>query len=238
MRRLTVVVVTAFALLAALLPAAAMARGKDRNHDRLPDKWERHHHLSLKVKQTKRDQDKDGLNNLREYRNHSNPRDADSDDDGFDDGDEVRHGSEPDDDDSDDDGVTDDDENAGKVKSFDAASGLLVIELAKDGSLVSGTVTSGTEVECEGPAPTATTSSGDDDADDDDDSGSGSGSSGSGHSGDDDDHGDDHGGDDDGDDDEHECGAAALVAGAIVHEADLTVDSSGNAVWREVELRS
>src|SRR3954462_6048470 len=103
-RRFVVVAIAAFALLAALLPAAAMARGKDGNHDRIPDKWERHHSLSLKVKQTKRDQDKDGLNNLREFKNHSNPRDADTDDDGLDDGDEVHHGDDPGDDDSDNDG--------------------------------------------------------------------------------------------------------------------------------------
>jgi hypothetical protein len=236
MRRLALVAVAALALLAALLPAAAMARGKDRNHDRIPDRWERHHHLSLKVKQTRRDQDADGLNNLREFRSHSDPRDADSDDDGLDDGDELRHGDDPGDDDTDDDGIGDDDENAGTVSSFDAATGVLVIKLAKDGSLVSGSVTSATEVECEGAAPTATAShddgdnsgpgSGDDD-DDDDNSGPGSTSSGDG--------------DDDGEDeveDEHECGTAALVAGAIVHEADLIVGTDGSAVWREVELRT
>jgi hypothetical protein len=220
MRRIIVVAVAAVALLAALLPAAAMARGKDRNHDRLPDKWERHHHLSLKVKQTRRDQDKDGLNNLEEYRHHSDPRDADSDDDGLDDGDEIRHGDDPADHDSDDDGVGDDDENAGTVKSFDATTGVLVITLAKDASEVSGVVTSATEVECEGAAPTASTSS---HGGDDDNSGPGSG--------DDDD-------DDEQGEDEDDCGTAALVPGAIVHEADLLVDSSGTATWREVELRS
>jgi hypothetical protein len=232
-RRLALVAVAALALLAALLPAAAMARGKDRNHDRIPDRWERHHHLSLKVKQTRRDQDADGLNNLREFRHHSDPRDADTDDDGLRDGAELRHGDDPDDHDTDDDGIDDDDENAGTVDSFDADTGVLVIKLAKDGSLVSGRVTSSTEVECEGAAPTATASH---DGDDDDNSGPGSG----------DDGGDDNSGpgstssgdDDDGDEDEHECGTAALVAGAIVHEADLIVGTDGSAVWREVELRT
>src|SRR5215203_917260 len=105
MRRTALLAVTALALLAAVLPAAAMARGKDRNHDRIPDRWEHRHHLSLKVKQTKRDQDKDGLNNLSEFRHHSDPRDADSDNDGLDDGDEVRHGDDPADHDTDDDGI-------------------------------------------------------------------------------------------------------------------------------------
>ncbi len=187
--------ITACALLAALLPAVASAR--DRNRDRIPDRWERHHHLSLKVKQTRRDQDADGLNNLREWRNHTDPRDDDSDDDGIEDG----------------------DENAGTVDSFDANTGVLVIKLAKDGSLVTGTVTSGTEIECEG-APTAAASH---DGDDDDNSGPGGA--------------DDHGDDDDQGEDEHECGTEALVEGANVHEAELKLDG-GTATWREVELRS
>jgi hypothetical protein len=239
-RRLILVAVTALALLAAIVPAA-MARGRDANRDRIPDKWERHHHLSLKVKQTRRDQDKDGLTNLREFRNHTDPRDADSDDDGLDDADDIEHGDNPNDDDTDDDGIQDDDENAGTVDSFDATTGLLVIKLAKDGSLVSGTVTSGTEIECEG-APTATAShdgdgdssgpgSGDDDQAGDDNSGPGSTNSG------DDDANDDHGDDDQGDEDEHDCGTAALVQGAVVHEAELVTTSAG-ATWREVELHT
>ena len=47
---------------------------RDRNHDRIPDRWERHHHLSLKVKQTRRDQDRDGLNNLASGASRSDPR--------------------------------------------------------------------------------------------------------------------------------------------------------------------
>ena len=65
-----------------LVPAAAQASGSgsrasaaDRNGDRIPDRWERRHRLSLKVKQTQRDQDHDGLNNLGEFRAKTNPRD-------------------------------------------------------------------------------------------------------------------------------------------------------------------
>ena len=204
MRRLALMAITAFALLAALLPAAASAR--DRNHDRIPDRWERHHHLSLKVKQTRRDQDRDGLNNLREWRNHSDPRDRDSDDDGLKDSDDV---------------------GAGTIDSFDAAAGVLVIKLARDGTLISGTVTSNTEVECLSP-PMATASH------DSDGDNSGPGSENSGH---DDDGDDDHGDDDDEDENEVDCGIAALVAGAVVHEADLRLED-GTATWREVELRT
>ena len=59
MKRLATAVIAALSLAAMLLPASAMAR--DRNHDRLPDQWEKHHHLSLSRDQSRRDQDRDGL---------------------------------------------------------------------------------------------------------------------------------------------------------------------------------
>ena len=55
----------AIAVLAMALLAPAVASAKDRNHDRIPDRWERNHGLSLKVNQAKRDQDRDLLNNRR-----------------------------------------------------------------------------------------------------------------------------------------------------------------------------
>jgi len=94
--------VLAFALFTILAgPAAA----RDRNHDRIPDRWEKRHHLSLKVNQAKRDQDRDGLRNRAEFRAGLDPRDDDSDDDGLEDG----------------------DENAGTIQSFNAATGRLTI---------------------------------------------------------------------------------------------------------------
>ena len=196
------------AALFALLTAAATAGG-DRNRDRIPDRWERQHDLSLKVKQTRRDQDRDGVDNLHEWRGRTDPRDKDSDDDG----------------------VRDDEENAGTIVSFDPATGELVIEVARDGSQVSGTVTRDTEIECP-VAPTATAAH--DDDDDDSDSGPGSGGDDDGDCEGDDDDGD-H---DDGDHDDRECGTDALVAGAAVREADLTVRADGTRVWREVELKA
>ena len=130
--------VAAAALLAALLPAAAVAKGRDRNHDKLPDRWERAHGLSLNVKQARRDQDRDGLRNLAEYRHGTDPRDADSDDDGLDDGDEVAAGRDPGD---------DRDENAGTVVSFDGTT--LTISLDGGGTLVGAVVDGVTEIECE-----------------------------------------------------------------------------------------
>jgi hypothetical protein len=85
LRRLCVAA-AALALLA--LPGSALASSKDRNHDRIPDRWEKRHHLSLKVNQAKKDPDKDGLNNLGEFRSHTDPRDPDTDNDGTEDGDE------------------------------------------------------------------------------------------------------------------------------------------------------
>ena len=84
---------TVLLALALLAPAGALAaRRTDRNHDRLPDRWERLHHLSLKVDQGPRDQDRDGLNNLTEYADHTNPRRADSDHDGVGDANEDHDG--------------------------------------------------------------------------------------------------------------------------------------------------
>src|SRR4051812_19047001 len=103
-RRLTTTALASAAILAAISPAA-MAQGRDRNHDRLPDRWERAHGLSLTVDQSRRDQDRDGVRNLAEYRHHGDPRRADSDSDGLDDRRELRAGTRLDDRDSDDDGI-------------------------------------------------------------------------------------------------------------------------------------
>jgi hypothetical protein len=87
-RRPMVVVGSALALLFAVTGSTALAA--DRNDDRIPDRWEKRHGLSLKVKQTRRDQDRDGVQNLTEYRSHTEPLDDDSDADGVEDGDEDR----------------------------------------------------------------------------------------------------------------------------------------------------
>ena len=130
----------------AVFALPSIAAAKDRNHDRIPDRWEKRHHLSLKVKQTRRDQDSDQLKNLGEFRQSTNPRKADSDSDGITDGEEVAVGDNPADDDSDNDGVEDGNENAGTVASFDGTT--LTINLAAGGT-ISGLVTDRTEVKCE-----------------------------------------------------------------------------------------
>lgn len=85
MTRPRLVVVALLALLAAL-PSAAQAGRRDRDHDHMPDRWERHFRLRLGVKDGRRDRDHDGLSNLREYRRHTNPRRRDTDRDGIADG--------------------------------------------------------------------------------------------------------------------------------------------------------
>jgi hypothetical protein len=112
--------------LIALLAVPSGAAAKDRNHDRIPDRWEKAHHLSLQVNQAHRDQDRDQLDNRDEFLAGDNPRDADTDNDGTEDG----------------------NENAGRVASFDAASGRLVINLF-GGDTLSGQVNSQTEIKCD-----------------------------------------------------------------------------------------
>jgi hypothetical protein len=200
--------ILAVALVAGLgVVSSASARSRDRNHDRLPDRWERAHHLSLKVKQGKRDQDRDGLNNRGEFRAKTNPRDADTDNDG------IRDGKE----------------HAGTVKSF--KSGVLTISLAQGGELV-GIVDDRTEIECESEAAAHASSDG---RRDDSASSGNTGPSGSSGRGSGDDHGDDPADHDAGDDDRERCGTDALTAGTRVREADVRVTSTGRR-FSEIEV--
>jgi hypothetical protein len=188
------------------------AAAKDGNNDRIPDSWERHHHLSLKVDQRHRDQDHDGLANRGEFRGDFRPHDRDSDNDGVEDG----------------------DENAGTIQSFNSDTGRLVINLFS-GDTVSGLVTSDTEIECEGPNEAEgdnhdgehgdENESGDDRlARDSENSGPGSENSGPGNEGDEN---DEHG--------ERDCSAADLTPDTVVHEAELDVSGAG-VVFEEIEL--
>jgi Bacterial TSP3 repeat len=220
-------------VLTALLavPGAAMAKSRDRDHDKLPDKWEKKFHLSTHHKSAKGDPDKDGLNNRGEFRSRTNPRNADSDNDGVNDAtddqdndgvdnaDEMNEGTNPRDRDTDNDGVGDGEEVAGTIVSFveDSANpgtGVLTIKLA-DESTISGKVDSTTEIECK-------TAGGHGDRHD-----RNGADDGPSH-----DVGDDHG--EHGDDDQH-CTTADLTAGTAVHEAELT-GTGADAVFREVKL--
>jgi autotransporter family porin len=79
-------IAVALASVLGAFPAAAQAHRGDRNHDRIPDRWEQRHGLSLRVNQARRDTDRDRLTNLREYRLHTDPRRRDTDRDGILDG--------------------------------------------------------------------------------------------------------------------------------------------------------
>ena len=207
MKRL-MLLIAALALIA--LPSVALAKSHDRNRDGIPDKWERHFHLSLKQNQAKRDQDHDGLNNKREFRGHTNPRDADTDNDGLEDGQEVETANNPRDADTDDNGVEDGEENTGTITSFNSGTGMLVIDIG-NGHSVTGQVTSATRIECrtreeqevenENGVRSADHGGGDDN------SGPGSTSSGAG--------------DGDRQDEGTTCGMNDLQPGTAVHEAEL-----------------
>ena len=70
--------------------AASGAVARDRDHDGLPDRWERRHHISTSKKSAKKDPDHDRLRNMREFRLRTNPRSKDTDRDGLRDRAEVR----------------------------------------------------------------------------------------------------------------------------------------------------
>lgn len=112
------------ALFAISLPGTASA--KDQNKDRIPDRWERSHKLSLNKDQRKLDQDRDGLKNRGEWRAGTSPRDKDSDGDG----------------------VSDLKEKAGVISAFDAETGELTLTLYAGGEL-SGSVTDETRIRCQ-----------------------------------------------------------------------------------------
>src|SRR3954465_2706720 len=132
LRRLRLVL--AAVALIALLAVPAMASAKrshkknaDANHNSIPDKWEKRFHLRGKGV-AKADPDKDSLNNLAEFRSHTNPLKADSngngvgdasedpDHDGVDNGNEARERTNPCKADSNGNGVKDGKEDADKDK--------------------------------------------------------------------------------------------------------------------------
>ena len=209
------------ALVAVAAPATASA--KDSNRDRIPDRWEKRHKLSLKKDQRKLDQDRDGLKNRGEWKAGTNPRDKDSDEDGTPDG----------------------RENAGVIASYDAETQALTITLYGGGE-IAGSVTDQTRVECdsgaedpgseipEGPAPDPSATHG----------GPGGGYSGGDESGDEDESGSEdewgdhqgwghgpggHGGCN------GDCSLEDLAEGVEILEANVKYTADG-AVFTEIEI--
>lgn len=190
----------------ACLALAGSAAAKDRNHDRIPDRWEVRHHLSLKVDQARRDQDHDHLRNRAEFLAGDNPRDDDTDGDG----------------------VMDGEENAGTIASFDAPSGRLAIDLFGT-ETIAGTVSPQTRIKCEDQGGTRHEAA-------DDEGGRGEEEPGDDHGGERSGPGSAHsrrGHDDNGDG--ANCTTADLTVGAVVQEAEIEVEH-GQATFEEVEL--
>jgi hypothetical protein len=204
------------------------AVAKDRNHDRIPDRWEHRFHLSLKVDQANKDQDRDNVDNLNEFQEGTNPRDADTDDDGVNDGredrdrdglnnqNEDRSANYPVDRDTDNDGIEDGDEVAGTIASFQDP--VLTISLLGGGS-VTGDVTASTRIKCETEDEQENENEVEDEAtashdggSGDDNEGPGSDNSGPGNA-------------------EDLCTTADLTPGTMVHEAELAGSS-----FEEIEL--
>jgi hypothetical protein len=121
-RALRAGICAAMLVVALLVPSSALAR--DRDHDRMPDRWEKKHGLSIHKANARGDKDRDHLSNLGEFRAGTDPEDADSDDDciadddedgdhdGVDNGQEMREHTNPGVRDTDDDGVGDGAEDA------------------------------------------------------------------------------------------------------------------------------
>ncbi|HEX4719799.1 MAG TPA: hypothetical protein VH300_14835 [Thermoleophilaceae bacterium] len=211
-----------------VIPAGALAKSRDRDHDGMPDKWERKHHLNVHANDARRDPDRDHVSNLSEFRHGTNPRKADTDNDGINDENELRDQTNPLKKDSDDDGVGDADEVAGTIVSF--RNNALTIQLPGSGAgTISGTVNDQTRIECDDDANDAaaqtTTARMSRDGDGDDNSGPGSDSRGS-----------DDGPNHDAGDDEAQCTSADLKQGARVHEAKLTKAADGSNVFTKIEL--
>jgi hypothetical protein len=209
--RLTTLAIAAIGLLA-LLALPAVAAAQDRNHDRIPDRWEKRHHLSRAANQAHRDQDRDRLRNRAEFLAGDNPRNADSDGDG----------------------VPDGEENAGTVQSFNTTTGKLVISLFGE-ETISGIVNEETEIQCEHEHSGASASS-----EDGGDEGSGDGQQGQEEPGEDqgEEAGEQEGEDQaehSGEGEEASCTTANLVPGAVVHQAELKVEN-GTATFEEIEL--
>jgi hypothetical protein len=206
-RLLGIALLTTVASMAAI---AAPSQAKDRNHDGIPDKWERSHHLSLKVNQARRDQDHDGLRNRAEFRAQTDPRDADSDNNGIPDG----------------------QEHAGTIGVISGEN--VTINLFGGGS-ITGKVTAQTEIGCDTGGDDNGDGTGDHGSNGErslrhngEGDNQGNGSNG-------DDNGDNHnsGGDHEGD--TQSCPPGALKEGAVVQEAELSLTNAG-AVFQKIDL--
>jgi hypothetical protein len=77
------------------MPWLTLLLDDDSDNDGMPDDWEKAHGLNPKVNDAGEDPDKDGLTNLQEYQNKTDPQAKDTDSDGMPDGWEVQYGLNP-----------------------------------------------------------------------------------------------------------------------------------------------
>src|SRR3954453_15235325 len=241
LRTFSVAAAGALALMVVAFGGTAVA--KDRNHDQIPDKWEKKFNLSLKVDQANKDQDRDKVDNLNEFQEKTDPRDKDTDNDGVKDGredadhDGLNNANEdasanlPDDQDTDNDGTEDGAEVAGTISSFEDP--VLTIALL-DGGSVTGNVTADTRIECktedeqenENEVENEDRATASDDGGSDDSEGSGDDNEGPGS--------ENEGPGDGG----SVCTTADLTAGTMVHEAELEGSSFPKIDLIKKQLRS
>lgn len=212
--RKTSLMAVAFALAAlTVLLMAGSAAAADKNRDKIPDKWEKKNHLSLRVNQAAKDQDQDGLNNAGEYADHTDPHNPDTDSDGVSDSQDTDNhdgpGTESPDPPENGDGLPGGNDQAGTIASY--ADGVLTIDMFTGGS-ISGNVTADTRYRCivttDGTTHESEPVTGDGSSTEPSDEPS-------------DTTPEDEPGDDDPPVDPVPCGSADLVPGGLVHEANL-----------------
>jgi hypothetical protein len=158
--RTIVRLLSALALVAAIVPATASAKKPAPKAS--VAKWAKKNHL--KGSWRNKDADRDGLKNLKEYKAGTNPRKADTDRDGLKDGDELKVGDDPTDRDSDGDGIKDGAEHAGTVT---AVSGDTVTITQFKGGKLTAQVASDADCYAAEDLTADDSSAGDDTSDDD-----------------------------------------------------------------------
>jgi len=158
--RTIVRLLSALALVAAIVPATASAKKPAPKAS--VAKWAKKNHLKGAWKT--KDADRDGLKNLAEFKAGTNPRKADSDRDGLKDGDELKVGDDPLDRDSDGDDIKDGAEHAGTVTAVNGDT--ITITQFKGGKL---TAKIAEDADCYAAEDLTADDSSADDAGDDDD---------------------------------------------------------------------
>ena len=158
--RTIVRLLSALALVAAIVPATASAKKPAPKAS--VAKWAKKNHL--KGSWRSKDADRDGLKNLAEYTAGTNPRKADTDRDGLKDGDELKVGDNPLDRDSDGDDIKDGAEHAGTVT---AVSGDTVTITQFKGGKLTAKLASDTDCYDAEDLADDNSSTGDDSSDDD-----------------------------------------------------------------------